>query len=159
MTDSRGKKLWYEPVPILCFFCTLFSCFRRDVHETEPHALTFRLVHTYAYKLQTPFGLTQQYYYNNGASISPKLSYLGRSSKVKLFPIQVTALADNRMVGERVTEKVHVLAGNLAGEYVAVLLLSAAQELQRVCAELQGAAQVRDEPIINWWFAWLPGTE
>ena len=59
------------------------------------------------------------------------------------------------MVREGVTQEVDVLARDLAGENVAVLLLAAAEELKRVGPELQSTAQVRDEAILNYRLARL----
>ncbi|TNN35770.1 hypothetical protein EYF80_054060 [Liparis tanakae] len=67
--------------------------------------------------------------------------YLDRRGEVELPPVQVAPLLDDGVVGERVAQEVDELAGDLAGEDVSVLLLPAAEELQRVGAELQRAAQ------------------
>ncbi len=57
------------------------------------------------------------------------------------------------MVREGVTQEVDVLASNLASENMAVLLLAAAEKLQRVGPELQSTAQIWDEAVLN---CWLP---
>lgn len=60
------------------------------------------------------------------------------------------------MVREGVTQEMNVLACDLAGENMAVLLLAAAEELERVGPELQSTAQVRDEAIFNCRLSRLP---
>lgn len=54
--------------------------------------------------------------------------YLDRGRKVKFLPIQVSALSDDCVVGERITQKVDIITSDLAGEYMAILLLPAAKE-------------------------------
>ena len=78
---------------------------------------------------------------------------------MELPPVQVSPLADDGVVRERITQEVDVLPCDPAGEDVAVLLLSAAQELQGVGPKLQGTAQVGDEPILHWRFSRLPGSQ
>lgn len=60
------------------------------------------------------------------------------------------------MVGEGVAQEVDELAGDLAGEDVAVFVLAAAEEFKRVGAELQGAAEVRNEAVLKSRLARLP---
>ena len=45
---------------------------------------------------------------------------------MKFHPIQMSALTDDGMVGERVAEEVEVLSSNFAGEYMAIFFLTAA---------------------------------
>lgn len=49
-----------------------------------------------------------------------------------------------------------VLACDFARENMAVLLLAAAEELERVGPELQSTTQVGDEAILNWRLTRLP---
>lgn len=60
------------------------------------------------------------------------------------------------MVGERVTQEVNILPCNLAGEDVAILVLTAAKELERVGPKLQSTTQIGDEAILNRRFTRLP---
>lgn len=83
--------------------------------------------------------------------------YLGRCCEVKLLPVQVSPLPDDGVIRERIAEEVHEPAGDLTRENVTVLLLSAAEEFQRVGAELQRAAHVGDPAIFHWRFSWLSG--
>lgn len=59
------------------------------------------------------------------------------------------------MVREGITQEVDVLACDLAGKNIAVLLLTAVEKLKGVGPKLQSTAQVRDETIFHWWFTWL----
>lgn len=47
------------------------------------------------------------------------------------------------------------LAGNLAREDVAVFVLATAEEVERVGAELQGAAEVRNKSVVKGRFTCL----
>lgn len=60
------------------------------------------------------------------------------------------------MIGERVAQEVDELAGDLAREDVAVFVLTAAEEVKWVGAELQGAAQVRNEAVFKGRFTSFP---
>lgn len=60
------------------------------------------------------------------------------------------------MIGEGVAQEVDELASNLAGEDVAVFVLTAVKEFKRVGTELQGAAEVRNEAILKSRFTRLP---
>lgn len=60
------------------------------------------------------------------------------------------------MVREGVTQEVDVLACDLAGEDMAILLLTTAQELERVSPKLQSATQIGDEAIFHCRFTRLP---
>lgn len=60
------------------------------------------------------------------------------------------------MVGERVAQEVDELAGDLAGEDVAIFVLAAAEEVKWVGAKLQGAAQVGNEAVLKGRFTCLP---
>lgn len=60
------------------------------------------------------------------------------------------------MVGEGVAEEMDVLAGNLAGENVAILLLAAAEELEGVGPKLQSTTQVGDETVFHCRLTRLP---
>lgn len=54
------------------------------------------------------------------------------------------------MVRKGVTKEVDVLPRNLAGEYVAVLFLSATKELKWIGPKLKSTTQIGDETILNW---------
>lgn len=82
--------------------------------------------------------------------------YLNRCSKVELPPVQVSPLSYHRMIREGVTQEVDVLPCDLAGENVAVLLLSATEELEGVGSELQSTAQVRDEAVLHHGLTGIP---
>lgn len=60
------------------------------------------------------------------------------------------------MVRKGVTQEVDVLACNLAGENMAVFLLAAAEELERISPELQSTTQVGNEAILNCRLTRLP---
>lgn len=60
------------------------------------------------------------------------------------------------MVREGVTQEVDVLACDLAGKNMAVLLLAAAEELERVSTELQSTTHVGNEAILNCRLTRLP---
>lgn len=68
----------------------------------------------------------------------------------------MSPLSDDGMVREGVAQEVDVLACDLAGENMAVFVLAAAEELERVGPELQSTAQVRDEAILNCRFTRSP---
>lgn len=68
---------------------------------------------------------------------------------MELLPVQVPPLPDDGVIGERVAEEVNILASNFACENVPVLLLPAAEELQRVRPELQGAAEVGYPAVLH----------
>lgn len=60
------------------------------------------------------------------------------------------------MVREGVTQEVDVLACDLAGENVTVLLLATTEELEGVGPELQSTAEVRDESVFHRRLSKLP---
>lgn len=60
------------------------------------------------------------------------------------------------MVREGVTKKVDVLACDLAGEYVAVLFLSATKKLKWIGPKLKSTTQIGDQTILNWRLTGLP---
>lgn len=60
------------------------------------------------------------------------------------------------MVREGVTKKVDVLACDLAGEYVAVLFLSATKKLKWIGPKLKGTTQIGDQAILYWRLTGLP---
>lgn len=53
------------------------------------------------------------------------------------------------MVREGVTKEVDVLPCNLAGEYVAVLFLSATKELKWIGPKLKSTTQIGDQTVLN----------
>lgn len=71
-------------------------------------------------------------------------------------PVQVSPLSNDRVVREGVTQEVDVLPCDLAGEDVAILLLSSVKELEWVGPELQSTTQIGDEAILNYRLARLP---
>lgn len=74
---------------------------------------------------------------------------------MELLPVQMPALADDGMVGERVAQEVKVFSSDLASEDVAIFLLSAPEKLQGVGSKLDGTAEVWDQTIFHWWFTWF----
>lgn len=60
------------------------------------------------------------------------------------------------MVREGVTKEVDVLPCNLAGEYVAVLFLSATEELKWIGPKLKSATQIGDQTVLNRRLTGLP---
>lgn len=60
------------------------------------------------------------------------------------------------MVREWVTQEVDVLACDLAGENMAILVLAAAEKLERVGPKLQSTTQVGNEAILNCRLTRLP---
>lgn len=60
------------------------------------------------------------------------------------------------MVREGVTKEVDVLPRNLAGEYVAVLFLSATKELKRIGPELKSTTQIGDQTVLDRRLTGLP---
>lgn len=76
---------------------------------------------------------------------------------MELLPVQMPALADDGMVGERVAQEVKVFSSDLASEDVAIFLLSAPEKLQGVGSKLEGTAEVRDQTILHRRLTWLSG--
>lgn len=66
------------------------------------------------------------------------------------------ALPGDRLIHEGVAQEVDVFPCDIAGEDAAVLLLTTAEELERVGAELQRAAQIGDEAVLENRFTRLP---
>lgn len=54
------------------------------------------------------------------------------------------------MVREWVTKEVDVLPCDFAGEYMAVLFLSATKELKWIGPKLKSTTQIGDQTILNW---------
>lgn len=92
----------------------------------------------------------------NSLNINYEIQYLHRCCKVELPPIQVSSLSDDWIVREGVAQEVNELARDLAGENMTIFLLAAAEELKRVCPELQSTAQVGDEAVLHHRLTGLP---
>lgn len=75
---------------------------------------------------------------------------------MELFPVQVSSLAYQCMVGKRVSEEMNVFPCYSASENVAMLLLLFSEEFKGVGTELQGTAQVWEEPIFKGWLTSSP---
>lgn len=75
---------------------------------------------------------------------------------MELPPVEMSPLSYHRMVREGVAQEMDVLACDLAGENMAILLLPAAEELKRVGPELQSTAQVGDEAVFHHRLTRLP---
>lgn len=76
--------------------------------------------------------------------------------KVELPPVQVPSLSDDWMVREGVTKEVDVLPCDLAGEYVAVLFLTATKELKWIGPKLKSTTQIGDQTVLNRRLTGLP---